>query len=222
MAAEAQPATQRCRLVVLVSGSGSNLQAFIDACCDPAYPCTVVAVISNRPGVRGLVRAETAGIPAEVLDHTRFASRGEFDAALCARVDAYAPDLVILAGFMRILTPAFVQHYAGRLLNIHPSLLPKYPGLHTHRRALEAGDSEHGATVHFVSTDLDGGPSVVQARVAVLPGDDEATLAARVLEREHLIYPFAARLFAEGRLRLRDGRAELDGAPLPPHGMATD
>jgi phosphoribosylglycinamide formyltransferase-1 len=211
---------QRCRLVILVSGSGSNLQAFIDACRDPAYPCTVVAVISNRPGVHGLVRAEAAGIPAEVLDHTRFASREEFDAALLARIDLHAPDLVILAGFMRILTPAFVQHYAGRLLNIHPSLLPKYPGLHTHRRALEAGDREHGATVHFVSTDLDGGPAIVQARVPVLPQDDESTLAARVLEREHLIYPFAAHLFAAGRLRLNAGRAELDGTALPAYGMA--
>lgn len=205
---------------MLVSGSGSNLQAFIDACRDPAYPCTVAAVISNRPGVRGLERATAAGIASEVLDHTGFASREDFDAALLARVDAYRPDLVILAGFMRILTPAFVRHYAGRLLNIHPSLLPMYPGLHTHRRALAAGDTEHGATVHFVTADLDGGPPVVQARVAVLPGDDEATLAARVLEKEHLIYPLAARLFAEGRLRLRDGRAELDGAPLPAHGMA--
>ncbi len=207
---------------MLVSGSGSNLQAFIDACRDPAYPCTVAAVISNRPGVRGLERATAAGIASEVLDHTGFASREDFDAALLARVDAYRPDLVILAGFMRILTPAFVRHYAGRLLNIHPSLLPMYPGLHTHRRALAAGDTEHGATVHFVTADLDGGPPVVQARVAVLPGDDEATLAARVLEKEHLIYPLAARLFAEGRLRLRDGRAELDGAPLPAHGMAID
>lgn len=221
MAAEPRhPATGHCRLVVLISGSGSNLQAFIDACRDPAYPCTVAAVISNRPGVRGLERATAAGIASEVLDHTRFASREEFDAALLARVDAYRPDLVILAGFMRILTPGFVRHYAGRLLNIHPSLLPKYPGLHTHRRALEAGDAEHGATVHFVTADLDGGPPVVQTRVAVLPGDDEATLAARVLEHEHLIYPLAARLFAEGRLRLREGRAELDGAALPAHGMA--
>lgn len=206
--------------MILISGSGSNLQAFIDASRDPTYPCTVAAVISNRPGVRGLERAEMAGIPAEVLDHTRFASREAFDAVLQQRVDAHEPDLVVLAGFMRILTPAFVAHYQGRLLNIHPSLLPKYPGLHTHRRALEAGDAEHGVTVHFVTADLDGGPPVVQARVAVLAGDDEASLAARVLEREHLIYPFAARLFAEGRLRMHAGRVELDGKPLPPGGMA--
>ncbi len=219
MAADTHPSTQHCRLVVLISGSGSNLQAFIDACRDPAYPCCVAAVISNRAGAPGLERAREAGIPAEVLDHRTFANREEFDAELARRIDAHAPDLVILAGFMRILTPGFVRHYAGRLLNIHPSLLPRYPGLHTHRRALEAGDAEHGATVHFVGDELDGGPAIVQARVPVLPGDTPETLAERVLEREHLIYPLAARLYAEGRLRLQGGRAELDGSPLPAHGM---
>jgi phosphoribosylglycinamide formyltransferase-1 len=219
LVADTRPSTQHCRLVVLISGSGSNLQAFIDACRDPAYPCTVAAVISNRPDVPGLERAREAGIPAEALDHKAFASREDFDAELARRIDAHAPDLVILAGFMRILTPGFVRHFAGRLLNIHPSLLPRYPGLHTHRRALEAGDAEHGATVHFVGDDLDGGPAIVQARVPVLPGDTPETLAARVLEREHLIYPLAARLYAEGRLRLQGGRAELDGSPLPARGM---
>jgi phosphoribosylglycinamide formyltransferase 1 len=219
LAADTHPSTQHCRLVVLISGSGSNLQAFIDACRDPAYPCTVAAVISNRAGVPGVERAREAGIPAEVLDHRTFANREEFDAELARRIDAHAPDLVILAGFMRILTPGFVRHYAGRLLNIHPSLLPLYPGLHTHRRALEAGDAEHGATVHFVGDELDGGPAIVQVRVPVLPGDTPETLADRVLEREHLIYPLAARLYAEGRLRLQGGRAELDGSPLPAHGM---
>ena len=207
---------------MLISGSGSNLQAFIDASRDPNYPCTVVAVISNRPGVRGLARAQAAGIAAEVVDHTLFAGREAFDAALREHIDAHTPDLVILAGFMRILTPGFVQHYSGRLLNIHPSLLPKYPGLHTHRRALEAGDTEHGASVHFVNTDLDGGPVIVQVRVPVLPGDDEASLAARVLEREHRIYPLVARLFAEGRLLLSADGAELDGLRLPAHGMTLD
>lgn len=182
---------QRCRLVILVSGSGSNLQAFIDACRDPAYPCSVVAVISNRPGVRGLVRAEAAGIPAEVLDHTRFVSREEFDAALLARIDAHAPDLVILAGFMRILTPGFVAHYAGRLINIHPSLLPAFPGLHTHQRALDEGCKLAGATVHHVTAELDHGRILEQAAVPVLPGDSADTLAARVLTQEHLIYPRA-------------------------------
>ena len=222
MAAETHPSTQPCRLVVLISGSGSNLQAFIDACRDPAYPCIVAAVISNRAGAPGLERAREAGIPAEVLDHQAFASREDFDAELARRIDAHAPDLVVLAGFMRILTPGLVRHYAGRLLNIHPSLLPLYPGLKTHQRALEAGDTEHGATVHFVSEDLDGGPAIVQARVPVLAGDTLETLAARVLEREHLIYPLAVRLYAEGRLRLRGGRAELDGSPLPAHGMPLD
>ncbi len=204
---------------MLVSGSGSNLQAFIEACGDPSYPCIVAAVISNRPGAHGLERARAAGIATEVLDHTDFASREDFDAELARRIDAHAPDLVILAGFMRILTAGFVRHYAGRLLNIHPSLLPRYPGLHTHQRALEAGDAEHGATVHFVTEDLDGGPAILQARVPVLPGDTPQSLAARVLEREHRIYPLAARLYAEGRLRLHGERAELDGNPLPAHGM---
>jgi phosphoribosylglycinamide formyltransferase-1 len=198
----------RCRLVVLVSGSGSNLQAFIDACHDPAYPCELVAVISNRPGVRALERAAAAGIPARVIDHTGYADREHFDAALSAAIDALAPDLVILAGFMRILTAGFVRHYRGRLLNIHPSLLPKYPGLHTHERALAAGEREAGATVHFVTEELDGGPVIVQARVPVMPGDTAQTLAARVLAEEHRIYPEAVRLVAEGRLRLVDGRIE--------------
>lgn len=207
---------------MLVSGSGSNLQAFIEACRDPSYSCTVAAVISNRPGAPGLERARAAGIATGVLDHTDFASREDFDAELARRIDAHAPDLVILAGFMRILTAGFVRHYAGRLLNIHPSLLPRYPGLHTHQRAIEAGDAEHGATVHFVTEDLDGGPAILQARVPVLPGDTPQSLAARVLEREHRIYPLAARLYAEGRLRLRGERAELDGNPLPAHGMPLD
>ena len=191
-------AAPRSRLVVLISGGGSNLQAFIDASADPAYPCEVVAVISNRAGVFGLERAARAGIPAEVLDHTAFASRDAFDAALADRIDAYAPDLVILAGFMRILTPGFVTRYAGRLLNIHPSLLPKYPGLHTHQRAIDAGDAEAGATVHLVTEELDGGPVILQARVPVLPGDTADTLAARVLVEEHRIYPEAARLVSLG------------------------
>ncbi len=191
-------AAPRSRLVVLISGGGSNLQAFIDAAADPAYPCEVVAVISNRAGVFGLERAARAGIPAEVLDHTAFASRDAFDAALADRIDAYAPDLVILAGFMRILTPGFVTRYAGRLLNIHPSLLPKYPGLHTHQRAIDAGDAEAGATVHLVTEELDGGPVILQARVPVLPDDTADTLAARVLVEEHRIYPEAARLVSLG------------------------
>lgn len=206
----------RCRLVVLISGSGSNLQAFIDAARDPGYPCAVVGVVSNRPGVRGLERAAGAGIATRVVDHTQFPDRERFDAALAAAVDGFEPELVILAGFMRILTPGFVRRYTGRLLNIHPSLLPRYPGLHTHRRAIEAGDREAGASVHFVTEELDGGPVVLQARVAVHPDDTPETLAARVLVEEHRIYPLAARLFAEGRLRLVDGKALLDDTPLHP------
>ena len=207
---------ERLRLVVLISGSGSNLQAIIDACADGTIEGEVVAVISNRPDAYGLERARRAGIPAEVLDHTGFADREAFDRALIERIDAYQPDLVVLAGFMRILTPAFVQHYSGRLLNIHPSLLPDFQGLHTHRRALEAGRTVHGASVHFVTEELDGGPVILQAEVPVLPDDDEQTLAARVLEQEHRIYPTVIQWFAEGRLRLDPTHGVLlDGDRLP-------
>jgi len=209
----------RCRLVVLISGSGSNLQAIIDACSDGTLPCEIGCVISNRADAMGLERARQAGIPAHCVRHGEFATREAFDAALQACIDEYAPELVVLAGFMRILTPGFVRHYTGRLLNIHPSLLPKYPGLNTHQRAIEAADSEHGATVHFVTEDLDGGPAVVQARLRVLPTDTAESLAARVLELEHRIYPHAIRLYADGRLRLAHGHALLDGRALPPEGL---
>lgn len=211
-----------CRLVVLISGSGSNLQAIIDACRNGALPCEIGCVISNRPDAMGLERARRADIPVRCVKHGDFATREAFDAALQACIDAYAPELVVLAGFMRILTPGFVRHYAGRLLNIHPSLLPKYPGLNTHQRALDAADAEHGATVHFVTEDLDGGPAIVQGRVRILPTDTAESLAARVLEQEHRIYPYAIRLYAEGRLRLADSRALLDGRPLPPGGLQYD
>lgn len=202
-------------IVVLISGNGSNLQAIIDAAQRGELPVEIRAVLSNRPGVQGLQRAARAGIPAEVLDHTAFASREDYDRALMALIDRYQPKLVVLAGFMRLLTDAFTAHYAGRMLNIHPSLLPKFKGLHTHRRALEEGTDEHGASVHFVTAELDGGPVVIQARVPVHPGDSPEQLAARVLAREHRIYPEAIRWFAEGRLRLgEDGRAMLDGRPL--------
>lgn len=203
------------RLVILISGSGSNLQAFIDAIQNDDLEARIVAVISNRPDVQGLERAARAGIATATLDHRLFADRETFDQRLADLVEGYTPDLVILAGFMRILTPAFVSRFHGRLLNIHPSLLPKYPGLHTHQRALEAGDTEAGATVHFVTQELDGGPPVIQASVPVLPDDDETTLAARVLEREHRIYPLAAQWFCKGRLSLQNGRAILDNTPLP-------
>ena len=198
-------------LVVLISGSGSNLQAIIDAASN-GLPVDIRAVISNRPGVYGLQRAEQAGITTRVLDHKDFTAREDYDAALLSLIDNYQPELVVLAGFMRILTPDFVRHYAGRLFNIHPSLLPKFRGLHTHQRALDAGEKTHGASVHFVTEELDGGPLIVQARVAVLPDDDAERLAARVLEREHQIYPLAIDWFATGRLALsQQGTVSLDG-----------
>mgnify|MGYP001214727289 FL=1 len=213
---------QPTRVVVLISGSGSNLQALIDGQQRGQLPIDIVAVISNRPAVRGLLRAEHAGIPAEVLDHTRYDSREAFDTALQECIDRYRPELVVLAGFMRILTPALTRHYEGRMLNIHPSLLPKYQGLHTHQRALDAGETEHGVTVHFVTAELDGGPPAVQARVPVLPDDDAESLAARVQRQEHVIYPLAVKWFAEGQLRMESGRALLNNEPLGPNGYLMD
>lgn len=210
---------KKIRTVVLISGSGSNLQALIDACAAPDYPAEIVAVISNRADAYGLIRAQENKIETAVLDHQPFASREAFDAQLQQLIDRYTPDLVVLAGFMRILTPALVSHYLGRMLNIHPSLLPLYPGLHTHRRALEAGDREHGATVHFVTPELDGGPPVVQASIPIEAGDTEESLAKRVLIQEHVIYPLAVRWFAEGKLVLREGEAFFEGRPVPPGGV---
>ncbi|UAW97541.1 phosphoribosylglycinamide formyltransferase [Halopseudomonas nanhaiensis] len=206
-----------CRVVVLISGSGSNLQALMDQ-ADPEL-CQIVAVVSNRPGVLGLERARRQGIETAVLDHTGYADRDSFDRALVTLIDGYRPDLVILAGFMRILTPAFVAHYHARLLNIHPSLLPKYKGLNTHRRALEAGDQEHGATVHFVTEELDGGPLILQSAIPIVAGDTPEALAARVQQREHLLYPRVMNWFAAGRLQLHNGRACLDGDPIGPNGL---
>jgi len=206
-------ATTRLRVVVLISGGGTNLQALIDHAAAGA-DFEICGVISNRPGVRGLERAETAGIPTRVVDHTAYPDREGFEKVLAGAVDAFGPGLVVLAGFMRILTAGFVSHYAGRMLNIHPSLLPAFQGLHTHRRALEAGVSEHGASVHFVTDELDGGPVIAQVRVPVLAGDDEDRLAARVLAREHELLPTVVSWFAAGRLALRDGGVWLDGAPL--------
>lgn len=201
-------------LVALISGRGSNLQAVLDAAAAGRLPVEVRAVISNRPGAHGLERARQAGVAAVTVDHKAFAERAQFEAALAEVIDSHAPDLIILAGFMRVLNPDFVERYQGRLLNIHPSLLPKYRGLHTHERALANREQEHGASVHFVTAELDGGPVIVQARVPVLPGDDPDTLAQRVLEQEHRIYPLAIRWFAEGRVRLRDGQVWFDGRPL--------
>lgn len=208
------------RIVVLISGSGSNLQALIDAAQDADFPGEVVGVISNRPDAFGLVRAERAGIPGVALDHKAFDGREAFEVQLQTQIDGFRPDLIVLAGFMRILTPSFVSRYLGRMLNIHPSLLPKYQGLHTHRRALEAGDLEHGTTVHFVTPELDGGPVVIHARVPVQPGDCESSLAERVLVQEHKIYPIAVRWFLEQRLALRGNKAWLDDVCLPSTGSA--
>ncbi|MGG2400112.1 phosphoribosylglycinamide formyltransferase [Pseudomonas sp. SH1-B] len=207
-----------CNVVVLISGSGSNLQALIDSIAHDGNPARIAAVVCNRADAYGLERAKQAGIATELLDHKQFDGREAFDAALIRAIDAHQPELVVLAGFMRILTPGFVQHYSGRLLNIHPSLLPRHKGLHTHQRALEAGDAEHGCTVHFVTEELDGGPLVVQAVLPVAPDDTAESLAHRVHQQEHTIYPLAVRWFAEGRLRLGAQGAMLDGKPLPAGG----
>ncbi len=201
-------------IVVLISGGGSNLQAIIDAIEQQHLPVEIRAVISNCADAYGLQRARNHGIETRVIDHREFADRERFDQALQQAIDSYAPELVVLAGFMRILTPGFVAHYQGHLFNIHPSLLPDYRGLHTHRRALEANDTRHGASVHFVTGELDGGPVVIQAEVPVLPDDTPETLAARVLVQEHKIYPQAIRWFAEGRLRLDNEKPYLDGKLL--------
>ena len=197
-------------MVVLISGRGSNLTSLLNAATSGAIPARIVGVISNRPDAMGLQTAETHGVPTCVIDHRGFAEREQFDVAVAAAIDGFAPDLVVLAGFMRILGQAFVRRYENRLINIHPSLLPAFPGLHTHRRALAEGVRIHGCTVHFVTPDLDHGPVIVQAAVPVLDDDDEATLAARVLVQEHQVYPLAVRWFAEGRLHLRNGRVWLD------------
>ncbi len=195
------------RIVILISGRGSNLQALLDA----RLPASIALVLSNRPDAGGLDIARRAGIPVQVLDHKVFASRGVFDAALECAIEAAAPDLVVLAGFMRVLGAGLVDRFARRLINIHPSLLPLFPGLHTHRRALDAGVKVHGCTVHFVNADVDHGPIIVQAAVPVLDGDDEASLAQRVLVQEHRVYPAAVRWFLQDRLRLDSGRVRLLG-----------
>lgn len=206
--------TQPLPVVVLVSGRGSNLKAIAAAADAGAVPIRILAVVSDRADAGALDWARERGIPALALSPRDYADRDAYGHALGDLVAGLQPELVILAGFMRILSDEFVLRFAGRLLNIHPSLLPLYPGLHTHRRALAAGDREHGASVHFVTPELDGGPVVLQARVPVLEGDDEDTLAARVLRQEHVIYPRVVGWFATGRLALRDGVPWLDGKRL--------
>ena len=200
--------------LIFISGGGSNLQAFIDAVRDGSLELDIALVLSNRPDAGGLRRAQAAGIETLCVPHTDFADRESFDAALVDTIAPLQPDLIVLAGFMRILGASFVARYCGRILNIHPSLLPAYPGLHTHQRAIDAGEKWHGCTVHFVTGELDAGAAVMQARVPVLPDDDAHTLAARVLEQEHRIYPRSAALIAAGRLAYRDGHAWLDGKVL--------
>ncbi|RQR64282.1 phosphoribosylglycinamide formyltransferase [Burkholderia sp. Bp9126] len=195
------------KLVILISGRGSNMEAIVRACAQERWPAEVAAVIANRPDAAGLAFAASHGIATAVVDHRSFDGRDSFDAALADEIDRFAPDLVILAGFMRILTPEFVRRYEGRMLNIHPSLLPSFKGIHTHQAALDAGCALHGATVHFVIPELDSGAIVAQGAVPVRAGDDAAALAQRVLALEHVLYPRAVRWFVDGRLRLDAGRA---------------
>ncbi|TAK97225.1 MAG: phosphoribosylglycinamide formyltransferase [Aquabacterium sp.] len=192
-------------IVILISGRGSNMEAIVDTCASEQWPARIAAVVSNKASAGGLQFAASRGIVTAVLDHKAFETREAFDAELARVIDGYAPDLVVLAGFMRILTEGFVRHYEGRLINIHPSLLPAFPGLHTHQRAIEAGCKLAGATVHFVTPELDHGPIVAQAAVPVLSDDTEGSLSARVLKQEHVIYPRAVKWFVEDALTLRDG-----------------
>jgi phosphoribosylglycinamide formyltransferase-1 len=205
--------TDKLSLVILISGGGSNLQAIIDGAASD-LPVEIKSVISNKADAYGLERARSAGIETRVLDHKGFADRDSYDQALGDLIEEYQPGLVVLAGFMRILTPALVNRFHGRMFNIHPSLLPKYRGLHTHKRALEAGDKVHGASVHFVTEELDGGPIILQAQVPIQEQDDPDTLAARVLKQEHAIYPLAIRMFAEGELRIQDSVVYHQEKPL--------
>ena len=204
--------SRRLRIVVLISGRGTNLQAIMDAIAGGSLPVDLRAVVCNEPGAAGIARARRAGYGTVVVNHRDFSVRERFDAALAEAIDAFDPELVVLAGFMRILTTGFVRRYAGRLINVHPSLLPDFPGLDTHARAIAAGASVHGATVHFVTEALDGGPIIAQARVPVFADDSPETLASRVLAQEHAILPLAIRRFAEGRIEVAGDRVLLDGA----------
>jgi phosphoribosylglycinamide formyltransferase 1 len=208
------------KLVILISGRGSNMEAIIRACSREEWPAQVAAVIASRPDAAGLAFAASHGIATAVVDHRQFPDRESFDAALARQIDAFTPDLVALAGFMRVLTPGFVDRYAGRMLNVHPSLLPSFAGLKTHQQALDAGVRLHGASVHFVTSQLDHGPIVVQSAVPVLNGDDAAALAERVLATEHIIYPRAVRWFVEGRLALDGPRVTL--TPPEPQWLFAD
>jgi phosphoribosylglycinamide formyltransferase-1 len=204
----------RCRTAILISGSGSNLQSFVDRVASRELALDIATGCSNRADAYGLRRAADAGIHTCCIEHADYADRESFDKALAHELDQHQPDLLVLAGFMRILSPWFVNYYAGKILNIHPALLPAYPGLNTHQRVLDAGEKWHGSTVHFVTDELDGGPRVLQGRLPVDPGESAEQLTKRVQAVEHQIYPEAANWFAEGRLKLRDGTAWLDGKVL--------
>lgn len=210
------------RIVVLISGSGTNMQAIVEACQQQRIDGEVVGVISNKADVGGLEKAAAAGIATAVLSHKDYDTREAYDAELQQLIDGFKPDVLVLAGFMRILTAAFTQHYHGRMLNIHPSLLPKYRGINTHQRALDNGDKEHGVSVHFVTEELDGGPVILQARVPVFEGDSASDLQQRVHSQEHRIYPLVVQWLCSGRLKLTDKGAELDSALLGPQGYAAD
>lgn len=202
----------RCRTAVLISGSGTNLQAFIDAVDQGRLQLELSVVFSNKANAFGLQRARDAGIPTACIEHGHYADRAAFDRAVAAKLDEWEPELLVLAGFMRILSAGFVNHYAGRVLNIHPALLPAYPGLDTHQRVLDAGDEWHGSTVHFVTEELDGGPRILQGRLPVVAGESSGQLAARVQTIEHQIYPQAAGWVGEGRVEFREGCTWIDGA----------
>ena len=207
------------RIAVLLSGRGSNFQSILSASQSGTLGGDIALVVSNRPGAGGLDIARDAGIETALIDHQAYSTREAFDADLAGALESQSPDLIVLAGFMRILTPEFVSRFAGRLMNIHPSLLPLYPGLHTHQRALDAGDVHAGATVHYVTGELDGGPPVLQAQVTVKPDDDADSLAARVLQLEHQIYPQAIAWHLSERLQFTAGKLTLDGIALPPTGQ---
>ena len=210
------------RILVLISGNGSNLQTLLNHCANDKIAGDVVGAISNRADAYGLVRAREAGVATAILAQQQFASREEYDVALLALMADYQPDLVVLAGFMRILSADLVRHFAGRMINIHPSLLPKYQGLHTHQRAIDDGEREHGASVHFVTEELDGGPVILQARVPIFEGDSADEVAARVRVQEHSIYPLVVQWFCEGRLKMQEGAALLDDVLLGPAGYASE
>jgi phosphoribosylglycinamide formyltransferase-1 len=214
--------SEASNIVVLISGGGTNLQAIIDACKTENYPGKVVGVISNKADAYGLTRAKNDNIANAVLSHKDYDCREDYDQALIKQIDLYQADVIVLAGFMRILTPAFVQHYQGRLINIHPSLLPKYQGLHTHQRAIDSGDKEHGVSVHYVTEELDGGPVILQAKVPIFDGDSAEDLALRVHEQEHRIYPLVVKWCCNQRISMQNDRVLFEGIALPASGYASE